>query len=157
MAISTLSVSNADLDRSGNYFCTAGVAGSDFSYSTFLQVIVLAIPSPEFVSIGLSTQPVYVNGSFQLYCTFSSLTRTLPSISIKWYLDSTELFPCLSRYMIDQTHDNDRTVNSTLAIQFSEDCQAGDYHCEANYFELNSVSQDLQISFDSGWFNFIKS
>ena len=154
MAISTFSVSEASLDRSGSYFCTAGVAGSDFSYSTHFQVIVLPIPSPEFVSIGLRTQPVYVNGSFQLYCIFTSLTRTLPSISIKWYYNSTELSSCLSRFMIEQTHDNDKTVNSTLATQSSEECQAGSYHCEANYFQLNSVSQDLHLSFDSGWFYF---
>ena len=154
MAISTFSVSEASLDRSGSYFCTAGVAGSDFSYSTLFQVIVLPIPSPEFVSIGLRSQPVYVNGSFQLYCIFTSLTRTLPSISIKWYYNSTELSSCLSRFMIEQTHDNDKTVNSTLATQSSEECQAGSYHCEANYFQLNSVSQDLHLSFDSGWFYF---
>ena len=156
MAISTLSVSNADLDRSGNYFCTAGVAGSDFSYSTLLQVLVLPIPSPEFVSIGLSSQPVYVNGSFQLYCTFTSLTRTLPSISIKWYYNYTELSPCLSRFQIEQSHDNDGTVNSTLAMETSEECQAGSYHCEANYYQLNSVSEDFQLSLDPGLFEYLQ-
>ncbi|KAI6660281.1 Titin isoform X20 [Oopsacas minuta] len=147
-AVSTLSVSNAGLDKSGSYSCGASIPESIIQYSTLLQVNVLPIPAPEYVSIGLSKKPVYINASFQLYCTFNALTRILPYITINWYHNSTEVTSCHSRFLININHDNVRILNSTLSVQSSEECQAGAYHCDANFDQLNSVSENFQLSFN---------
>ena len=148
--ISTLSISRADYDRSGSYFCRAGVPGSNFASSNLIEVNILPIPPPTFISIGLTTQPVYLNESFQLYCVFSALTRVLPLTTVKWYHNTTEISPCHSRYLINLQHDSVATINSTLESVSSEECQEGTYHCGAIYEELTTLSDEYILSFDAG-------
>ena len=149
-AISTLSISNAGYERSGFYSCSAGVPGSSFVSSNQINVIILPIPPPTFISIGLTTQPVYLNGSFQLFCLFNALTRVLPFTTVKWYHNTTEISPCHSRYLIDLQHDAVGSINSTLETVYSEECQVGTYYCEAIFKQLISISDEYILSFGTG-------
>ena len=152
-AISTLSISSVGYDRSGSYSCRAGVPGSSFASSSLINVNILPIPPPTFISIELSTQPVYLNESFQLFCIFNTLTRTLPFITVKWYHNANEISPCHSRYLINQQHDSVGIINSTLETVSSVECQAGAYYCEANFEHLSSPSDVYSLLFETGGFN----
>ena len=152
-AISTLSIYSAGYDRSGSYSCRAGVPGSSFASSSLINVNILPIPPPTFISIELSTQPVYLNESFQLFCIFNALTRTLPFITVKWYHNATEISPCHSRYLINQQHDSVGFINSTLETVSSVECQVGAYYCEANFEHLSSPSDEYNILFETGEFH----
>ena len=151
-AISTLSISSVGYDRSGFYSCRAGVPGSSFASSSLINVNILPIPPPTFISIELSTQPVYLNESFQLFCIFNTLTRTLPFITVKWYHNATEISPCHSRYLINQQHDSVGIINSTLETVSSVECQVGSYYCEANFEHLSSPSDVYSLLFETGEF-----
>ena len=152
-AISTLSISSAGYDRSGSYSCRAGVPGSSFASSNLINVNILPIPPPTFISIELSTQPVYLNESFQLFCIFNTLTRTLPFITVKWYHNAIVISPCHSRYLINQQHDSVGIINSTLETVSSVECQIGAYYCEANFEHLSSPSDVYSLLFETGEFD----
>ena len=156
-AISTLSISNAGYERSGFYSCSAGVPGSSFVSSNQINVIILPIPPPTFISIGLTTQPVYLNGSFQLFCLFNALTRVLPFTTVKWYHNTTEISPCHSRYLIDLQHDAVGSLSSTLETVSFEKCQVGTYYCEAIFEQLISTSDEYILSFETGELYFLLS
>ena len=149
-AISTLSIYNAGYERSGSYSCSSGVPGSSLMSSNQINVIILPIPPPTFTSIGLTTQPVYLNGSFQLFCLFNALTRVLPFTTVKWYHNTTEISPCHSRYLINLQHDAVGSINSTLETVYSEECQVGTYYCEAIFEQLISISDERFLSFETG-------
>ena len=149
-ASSTLSIYNAGYDRSGSYSCSAGIPGSSFVSSTQINVTILPIPPPTFISIGLTTQPVYLNGSFQLFCLFNALTRVLPFTTVKWYHNTSEISPCHSRYLINLQHDAVGSINSTLETVYSEECQVGTYYCEAIFEQLISISDERFLSFETG-------
>ena len=149
-AISTLSISNAGYERSGFYFCRAGVLGSNFAYSDQIHINIVPVPPPTFSSIGTTTQTVYLNESFHLFCLFSALTHVLPLTTVKWYHNTTEISPCHSRYLINLQHDSVATMNSTLESVSSEECQVGSYHCEAIFEGLTSLSDEYILSFDAG-------
>ena len=148
--ISTLSINNAGYERSGSYSCSVGVPGSSFVSSNQINVIILPIPPPTFTSIGLTTQHVYLNGSFQLFCLFNALPRVLPFTTVKWYHNTTEISPCHSRYLINLQHDAVGSINSTLQTVSSEECQLGTYYCEAIFEQLISTSHEYILSFETG-------